>query len=66
MKISEIKELTDKEIQERLNTEKVRLTNLKMSHAISPLDNPMEIKELRRTIARYATELRQRDLNSKN
>lgn len=66
MKISEIKELTDKEIQERMDADSVRLTTLKMNHAISPLDNPMEIKELRRTIARYATELRLRELNSKN
>lgn len=63
MKITEIKELTDKEILERLDVEKERLTRLKMSHTISPLDNPMQIKEVRRTIARFATELRQRELN---
>lgn len=61
MKTSEIRELTDKEIQERLETEKDNLTSLKMSHAISPLDNPMIIKQARRNIARFATELRQRE-----
>ena len=65
MKITEIKELTDKEVQERLDAEKDRLSHLKLNHAISPLDNPMQIKEVRRTIARFATELRQRELTSK-
>ncbi len=64
MKIKEIKELTDKEIQERLDAEKDRLSHLKLNHAISPLDNPMQIKDVRRNIARFATELRQRELTS--
>ena len=65
MKTREIKELTDKEIQERLDTEKDNLARLKMNHAISPLDNPLQIKDVRRTIARFATELRQREMNKK-
>ena len=63
MKTREIKELNNKEIQERLETEKTRLDNLKLNHAISPLDNPLQIKEVRRTVARLATELRQREIN---
>lgn len=65
MKITEIKELTDKEIQERMEAENEHLNRLKLNHAISPLDNPMQIKEIRRTIARFATELRQRELTNK-
>jgi large subunit ribosomal protein L29 len=63
MKTREIKELNDKEIQERLDVEKERLVRLKLNHAISPLDNPLQIKEVRRTIARFATELGQRKNN---
>lgn len=63
MKTREIKELTEKEIQERMDAEREHLIRLKLGHAISPLDNPMQIKEVRRTIARFATELRQRELN---
>ncbi len=63
MKTREIKELTTKEIQERLDTEKELLSRMKLNHAISPLDNPMQIKEARKTIARLATELRQREIN---
>ena len=61
MKIREIKELNNKEIQERMDAEKEHLIRIKLNHAISPLDNPLQIKEVRRTIARFATELRQRE-----
>jgi large subunit ribosomal protein L29 len=63
MKIREIKDLNNKEIQERLTAEQEHLVRLKLNHAISPLDNPLQIKEVRRTIARFATELRQREIN---
>ncbi|MFT3752779.1 MAG: 50S ribosomal protein L29 [Paludibacter sp.] len=63
MKIREIKDLNNKEIQERLAAEQEHLVRLKLNHAISPLDNPLQIKEVRRTIARFATELRQREIN---
>ena len=63
MKTSEIKELTTAEIQERLLTEKEQLVRMKLNHSISPLDNPLQIREARKTIARLNTELRQRELN---
>jgi large subunit ribosomal protein L29 len=63
MKTREIKELNTKEIQERLEIENQQLTRLKLNHSISPLDNPSQIKVVRRTIARLATELRQREIN---
>ena len=63
MKTSEIKELTDKELLERLDAEKNHLSRMKMNHSISPLDNPLQIKDIRRNIARFATELRQREIN---
>lgn len=63
MKASEIKELTDKEIQERIQLETETLTRLNMNHAVSPLDNPMKIKEARKNIARLQTINRQRELN---
>lgn len=62
MKASEIKELTTSELQERLQTEKAQLERMKLNHSISPLDNPLQIRDTRKTIARIATELRQREL----
>jgi large subunit ribosomal protein L29 len=63
MKSSEIKELTTKELEERIDTENTHLTRLKLNHAVSPLDNPLKIKETRKNIARLKTELRKRELN---
>ena len=62
MKSREIKELTTNEIQERLDGEREHLSRLTLNHAISPLDNPVQIRESRKTVARFATELRQREL----
>ncbi len=62
MKIAEINELTTAEIQERLASEKEALVRMKLNHSISPLDNPLQIKVARKTIARLATVLRQREL----
>ena len=60
MKPSEIREFTNKEIEERIDSEQTRLTQLKLNHAVSPLDNPTKIKEARKNIARLKTELSQR------
>ena len=60
MKPSEIRELTNKEIQERIETEQGHLTQLRLNHAVSPLDNPNKIKVARRNVARLKTELNMR------
>lgn len=65
MKNSEIKELTTKEIVERIDAEKDKLTRMKMNHAVSPLDNPITLKDVRRNIARLMTEVRNRELTEK-
>jgi large subunit ribosomal protein L29 len=62
MKNSEIREFTTKEIAERIDTEKDKLTRLKLNHAISPLENPIVITETRKNIARLKTEMRKRQL----
>lgn len=66
MKAREIKELTTKEIEERLIEEQASLDRMIINHSISPLDNPSQIRESRRTIARFKTELRKRELNNNN
>jgi len=63
MKTSEIKELTTPEIVERLQVEKENLVRLKLNHAVSPLDNPLKIKDSKKNIARLNTILRERELN---
>ncbi len=58
----EYKELGDKDLAERLEAEKVELTELRINHAITPLDNSDSIKQKRRNIARLHTEIRAREL----
>ena len=50
--------MSDTDLQARLNEDKLRLKKLKFAHAISPLENPMTIRGLRRDIARLTTELK--------
>ena len=61
MKQAEIIKLSIEDLQEQLETLRKKYLDLKMTHAISPLENPLHLKELRRTIARLATELNKRD-----
>ena len=63
MKIAEIKELATKELQERIEADVTRYAQMKLNHAISPLENPESLKKLRRDIARMKGELRSRELN---
>jgi len=60
MKPSEIREFTTKELKERIESEQGHLTQLKMSHAVSPLDNPKKITEAKKNVARMKTELTKR------
>lgn len=62
MKQSEVKEFTVVELKEELQKNRKSLSDLKMTHAISPLDNPIQIQSVRRTVARLATELTKREL----
>ena len=61
MKNSELQSLTLEELRQRLEAEKESLTKLKFAHAISPIENPMKIKESRKLVARIETILRQKE-----
>ncbi|MEO9257006.1 MAG: 50S ribosomal protein L29 [Crocinitomicaceae bacterium] len=63
MKLQEIKELSDMELKEMLDVEKLSLNQLVISHSITPLDNPSILKEKRKDIARINTEIRVREIN---
>ena len=65
MKIAEIRELSTAELQERVEADVTRYAQMKLNHAISPLENPELLKKLRRDIARMKGELRSRELNQK-
>ena len=63
MKIKEVREIEPKELVEKIEREVAKYNLMKLNHAITPLENPSEIKKARRDIARMKTELRQRELN---
>ena len=65
MKNSEVKELSTKELRERLDTEKENLVRMRLNHAVSPLDNPMVLNYAKKDIARLMTELKSRELSDK-
>lgn len=66
MKQDVISEMSTDDLKERLEAENKQLTRLKLNHAVSPLENPMKIKQYRRMIARIKTELRKRELFGTN
>ena len=62
MKTKEVRELDTTALAEKLENAQAQLTQLKLNHAVSPLENPSQIKAVRRDIARMKTELRLREL----
>ncbi len=60
MKSSVIREMTTEEVQDALLNERESVSKLKMQHAISPLENPMVLKEKRKDVSRLLTELTKR------
>lgn len=63
MKQSEIKILSDSELMEQIEIKVAALADLRMAHAVSPLENPSQIKDVRRTVARLKTEWTKRQGN---
>lgn len=63
MKIKEVRELDTKDLVERIDAEVAKYNQMKLNHAITPMENPSEIKATRRDIARMKTVLRERELN---
>ncbi len=59
---TDIKQLSTKDLVERIRDEKGALSKLKLNHSVSPIENPAKITYSRKTIARLLTELRSREL----
>ena len=60
--VKSIHGLNEQDLKARLEEDKQRLKKLEFAHAISPLENPMTIRGLRKDIARLQTELKNRQL----
>ena len=63
MKIAEIRQIPANELAERLDAEVAKYNQMLFNHSVSPLENPAQIKDARRTIAKMKTVLRENELN---
>jgi large subunit ribosomal protein L29 len=59
-----IKDLNVKDLNDRITEDQLRLKKLEFAHAISPLENPMSIRNLRKDISRLKTELKRKQLEA--
>jgi large subunit ribosomal protein L29 len=57
-----LKDLTVTDLKARIDEDQLRLKKLEFAHAISPLENPMSIRGLRKDVARLKTELKKKEL----
>ena len=62
--IKSIQSLNEQDLQARIKEDEQRLKKLEFAHAISPLENPMSIRALRKELARLKTELRKKQLGA--
>jgi large subunit ribosomal protein L29 len=62
--VKSLNELNDADLRSRIQEDELRLKKLEFSHAISPLENPMSIRSLRKDLARLKTELQKRVLGA--
>ncbi|MBA4196647.1 MAG: 50S ribosomal protein L29 [Chitinophaga sp.] len=57
-----LKDMNENDLKARIQEDQLRLKKLEFAHAISPLENPMTIRGVRKDIARLQTELKKRTL----
>jgi len=62
VKVKDVRDLTSEELQRKLESLKGELFNLRFQVATGQLDNPMRMREVRKTIAQVKTVLREREL----
>lgn len=64
MNNTDIRNLKDNELVEKVAAEKSTLQRMRFAHSISPLENPVKLSESKKLIARLNTEIRSRELNN--
>jgi large subunit ribosomal protein L29 len=55
--VNSLKDLSEVDLKARIQEDELRLKKLQFAHAISPLENPMSIRSLRKDVARLKTAL---------
>jgi large subunit ribosomal protein L29 len=59
-----LKDLSKEDLKAKIQEDELRLKKLEFAHAITPLESPVNIRSLRRDVARLKTELRKRELEA--
>lgn len=59
-----LKDLTDVEIQDKLESERAALQKLRFNHAVSPVESTAKMRGMRRNVARILTEVRRREIEN--
>jgi large subunit ribosomal protein L29 len=62
--VKSLKDLTEADLKARIQEDELRLKKLEFAHAISPLENPMSIRALRKDVARLKTTLAQKTVKA--
>ena len=65
MKNKDIVALSVNDLKDKIKEEKAVFNKMKINHTVSPVENPMKIREARKTIARLSTELTKKQKASK-
>jgi len=62
--VNSLKDLNENDLKARIQEDEQRLKKLEFAHAISPLENPMSIRSLRKDVARLKTALAQKKVKA--
>jgi large subunit ribosomal protein L29 len=61
--VKNLKDMSEVDLKARIQEDELRLKKVQFAHAISPLENPMSIRSLRKDLARVKTELTKRKMS---
>ena len=61
--VKSLKEMSEADLKSKIEEDELRIKKLKFAHAVSPLENPMSIRGVRKDLARLKTELRKKITN---
>jgi large subunit ribosomal protein L29 len=64
--VNSLKDMSEADLKSRIEEDELRIKKLKFAHSVSPLENPMSIRGVRKDVARIKTELRKKQLGSKS
>ncbi|MDE3212630.1 MAG: 50S ribosomal protein L29 [Bacteroidota bacterium] len=61
-----LREMSVTDLKAKIEEDELRIKKLKFAHAVSPLENPMNIRAVRRDLARVKTELKAKQMGTKS